>query len=135
MKNNILNLTLSLIMLFSFTACKKKTIEKGINGTWELRYVAGGQIAGADPNYKKGNGDIYIFNNQNFERYSKGKVIQSGTFVITTERKDINNNQANSAITFSTSTEKYYTNLTGDKLTIFIGVIAADGVEVTYERL
>lgn len=131
---NILKLSLVLTILFAFTACKKKSLEKGINGTWELRYVAGGQIAGADPNYKKGNGDIYVFNNQNFERYSNGKVIQSGTFVMSTESKEINNNHANSAITFSTSTEKYYTNLSGSKLTIFIGVIAADGVEVTYER-
>ncbi|GAA3978001.1 hypothetical protein GCM10022246_32840 [Pedobacter ginsengiterrae] len=131
---NILKLTLVLSILFIFSACKKKSLEKGINGTWELRHVAGGMIAGADPNYKKGNGDIYVFNNQNFERYSQGKLIQSGTFVMSTERKDINNNQANSAITFSTSAEKYYTNLSGNKLTIFIGVIAADGVEVTYER-
>lgn len=131
---NILKLTLVLTILFVFTACKKKSLEKGINGTWELRHLVGGMIAGADPNYKKGNGDIYVFNDQKFDRYSKGKIIESGTFVISTERKDINNNHANSAITFSTSTEKYYTNLSGDKLTIFIGVIAADGVEVTYER-
>lgn len=131
---NILKLTIVLTILFTFSACKKKSIEKGINGTWELRHVAGGMLAGVDPNIKKGNGDIYIFNNQNFERYSNGKIIQSGTFVISTESKDINNNHANSAIIFSTSTEKYYTNLSGDKLIIFMGVIAADGVEVTYER-
>lgn len=131
---NTLKLTLILAILFSFSACKKKSLGNGINGSWELRYVAGGQIAGADPNYRKGNGEIYVFNNQNFEQFSKGKVIQSGTFVMSTESKDINNNHANSSITFSTSTEKYYTKLSGNKLTIFIGVIAADGVEVTYER-
>lgn len=131
---NTLKLTLILAILFSFSACKKKSLEKGINGSWELRYVAGGQIAGADPNYRKGNGEIYVFNNQNFEQFSKGKVIRSGTFVMSPESKEINNNHANSSITFSTSTEKYYTNLSGNKLTIFIGVIAADGVEVTYER-
>lgn len=130
----ILKLTLVLAVFFAFTACKKKSLEKGINGTWELRYVAGGQIAGANPNYKKGNGDIYVFNNQNFERHSQGKIVQSGTFVLSTESKFINNSHANSAITFSTSTEKYYTNLSGNKLTIFLGVIAADGIESTYER-
>lgn len=132
---NILSLVILFTFLFCFTGCKKASLEKGINGTWELRHVEGGQIPNADPNYKSGNGDIYKFDNQNFERYDKGKLITSGTFVLTTERKDINNNSANGAITFSTSPEKYYIKLSGNKLTIFIGVIAADGVEVTYERL
>lgn len=134
---NILNLTLITLLLLTALGCKKSSPQKGIQGTWELRHLAGGQIAGIDPNYKKGNGDLYKFEGENYTRHYNGAITDSGTFTIEyTEEKEMNgNNKANGIMKLSPSGREYHIYLSAKKLVIFDGIIAADGVEMTYEKI
>ncbi|WP_144008953.1 lipocalin family protein [Pedobacter africanus] len=130
----ILNLTLMAMLLLTALSCKKVVSKDGIEGTWELRHLAGGQVPGLDPNFKKGNGNKYKFEGQTYTRYEKGEITESGTFTLEKADVAINASKANARIRFSPSEDEYYINLSGNKLTIFIGIIAADGVETTYKR-
>lgn len=130
----ILNLTLMALLLITGLSCKKVVSKDGIQGTWELRHVAGGQVPGFDPNFKKGNGNKYKFEGQTYTRYEKGEIIESGTFTLEKADAAINASRANGLIKLSPSGDEYYINLSGKRLTIFIGIIAADGGEMMYER-
>jgi hypothetical protein len=129
----ILTFSISMMLLFSLISCKKKSAESNLNGTWELRYTEGIQVAGADPNYKAGNGNILKFSGNNYERYADNKLIDSGTFSLQEEVKNINNTRSNYSILLKNN-DKLYINLSGNKLIVFIGVIAADGIENHYEK-
>lgn len=131
-----LTLSLCLGLLLLITNCKKKTIEPteaDLNGSWELRYLAGIQVAGMDPNYKPGNGNLLKFNQQNYERYDSGKLVDSGKFTIKPEATTVNSSQTNYSILLKNET-KLYLNLSAKKLIVFNGVVAADGTEATYEK-
>jgi hypothetical protein len=132
---NIKNLGLLFVLLLGFAGCKKENFDTSINGTWELRHVLGGQIAGASPDIAKGNGDIYKFDGKNYERFNNGKSIEKGTFTLTRENLPVNNSNANGSIVFSGFPIKCPVNLSKKKLVIFIGMIAADGIESTYEKI
>lgn len=131
---NIFRLTLSMIVLFTIISCEKKAAGPELNGTWELRHVAGIQVAGVDPNFKPGNGNYFKFEGQNFEKYSDGKKVKSGTFAVTPEDNvAVNNSKANYSIKFNNE-ENQYLLLSADKMVVFDGVIAADGTESTFEK-
>ncbi|SEA49873.1 hypothetical protein [Pedobacter hartonius] len=129
----MLTLSLCMILLLSAFSCKKKSVESAFNGTWELRYIEGIQIAGADPNFKAGNGNVLKFSESNYERYVDHQLIDSGTFAFQKEEVRINNSQSNYSILLKNN-EKVYINLSGKKLIVFYGQIAADGVENHYEK-
>lgn len=124
-----------MLLILCLISCKKKSDESDLSGSWELRRIDGIQIASVDPNFKSGSGNILKFNDRNFEWYEENKLKASGTFTIQAEVKDINNTKSNYSILFNTSTDKIYINLTGKKLVIFQGIIAADGTESHYEKL
>lgn len=124
-----------MLMLISLISCKKKSDESSLNGSWELRRVDGIQIAGADPNFKSGEGNILKFSERNFEWYQANKLSASGTFTIQPEVIQINNSKSNYSILFNNNKDKIYINLSGKKLIVFLGVIAADGTESHYEKL
>lgn len=131
---NFLRLTLSVIMLFTIISCEKKSGTPDLNGTWELRHVAGIQVAGVDPNFKPGNGNYFTFDGEKFEKFNDGKKADSGTFVLTPEENvPVNNSKANYSISFN-KREKKYVNLSDKKLIIFDGQIAADGTDSTFEK-
>lgn len=133
---NIFRVSFSLIVLFTVISCSKKEKENGteLNGTWELRHIAGIQVAGANPDFKAGNGNYFKFDGQNFERYSDGKKTESGSFSITPEENvPINDKKANYSIKFNNE-EKTFILLSDKKLVLFNGIIAADGTEFTYEK-
>lgn len=133
---NFLTLSLSFGLLFFITSCKKKTIEPteaDLNGTWELRYLAGIQVAGMDPNYKPGNGNLLKFNQESYERYDSGKLVDSGKFTIKPDVTTVSSSQTNYSILLKNQT-KLYLNLSAKKLIVFDGIIASDGTEATYEK-
>jgi len=129
----ILTRSLCMLLLLSVISCKKKSAESTLNGTWELRYIEGIQIAGADPNFKAGNGNVLKFSESNYERYADHKLIDSGTFTFQKEEVRINNSKSNFSVLLKNK-EKVYINLAGKKLVVFYGQIAADGVENHYEK-
>lgn len=131
---NFFKLTLSMVMLFTIISCEKKSGTPDLNGTWELRHVAGIQVAGVDPNFKPGNGNYFTFDGEKFEKFNDGKKSESGTFALTPEDNvAVNNSKANYSISFNKG-EKKYANLSDKKLVIFDGEIAADGTESTFEK-
>lgn len=130
----IIILSFGVMLLFSLISCKKKSEESNLNGSWELRYIAGIQIAGTDPNFKAGNGNIIKFSDHTFEKYENNKMIDSGTFSIQKEEAPVNNYKSNYSIVFNNNTDKVYLNLSGKKLIVFMGSIAADGTESHYEK-
>ncbi|WP_158800317.1 hypothetical protein [Pedobacter sp. L105] len=129
------SLTLSLILFMFITvmSCKKKSAETNLNGSWELRYLEGIQVPNVDPNFKAGNGNILKFSDHNFERYENGKLVQTGTFTFQPEKTTVNNTAVNYSIVFAND-EKQYLYLSGNKLILFQGVIAADGTASTYVK-
>ena len=69
-----------MIVLFTIISCEKKATGPELNGTWELRHVAGIQVAGVDPNFKPGNGNFFKFDGQNFEKYNDHSTIIQRSF-------------------------------------------------------
>ncbi|MEZ0007546.1 hypothetical protein ABH942_002928 [Flavobacterium sp. 28YEA47A] len=131
---NIFRVSFSLIVLFTVISCSKKATGPGLDGTWELRHIAGIQVAGVNPDFKAGNGNYFKFDGQNFEKYNDGKKTDSGSFSITPEENvPVNDKKANYSITFNNG-EKMYVLLSDKTMVLFNGIIAADGTESTYEK-
>ena len=120
-------------LILSAAGCKKKSAETNLSGTWELTHVNGIQVAGVNPDFETGKGNLLKFSGQNYEKYNGGQLVSSGTFSIKKEAEvAVNNTKANYSILFNN--EKLLVNLSSKKLVIFDGVIAADGIESTYNK-
>jgi hypothetical protein len=129
---NLLQLTLSFLLLITVVSCKKEASVSSLNGTWELKSMIGGQPT-TSPNTEKHVSQLR-FADQRFEKYDDGKLTDSGSYTITAEKKEINNNQANYYLT-THGDHKQYIRLSKSELVVFEGVIAADGVELYYTKL
>lgn len=106
-----------------------------LSGTWELRHRLGGMIA-SDPNFLPGNGIIVKFAQQKLERYSDGKLYESGNFTIKDSVVRINNNWSTHYVDFGDNAhQRRFIRLAEGKLVEFTGQIAADGVEMTYVKI
>lgn len=140
---NLFILSLSMFLLISVSSCKKEANESTLEGSWELRRVDGGNVAGLKSDYAAGNGNILKFSGANYERYVEGKVVDRGTFKIEREKQKINNSESNFTITynrgeqltFASAMSKEPINLSSKALVTFTGVIAADGFESHYVKL
>jgi hypothetical protein len=135
-----LMLSVSLVLFCALSSCKKDTVSSAttLNGSWELRYVVGIQVANADPNFKPGNGNIYTFDNGKYQIYQQSKVVDSGTYVIQKDERQINNNTSTHSVQITSkvySSRNLYIKLSASTLIVFDGVIAADGIEATYEKI
>lgn len=139
----ILKLSFALLLLISVIGCKKKNEEvsaDSLHGSWVLKSVAGGQTA-AVPGYKPNNAQVLTFYGGKFQRDENGKEVENSTYIIRPENKQFNDKTANYSIRFNADEKSFlntqdriYLSLSGNKMILFIGVIAADGVEMTYER-
>ena len=127
-----------MMFLVLIISCKKKenvsAENVNVTGTWELRYAKGIQVPGIDPNYKAGNGNLLVFTGNTFKKIIEGKVVDSGTYVIKPEVMQVNDKKSEYSIKFNNH-EKEYLIVSNNKLVHFIGQIAADGAELTYEKL
>jgi hypothetical protein len=129
------------LLFVAFTmlsACEKEvqTAQGNLVGTWELRRSGGGMIANRPSTYAPGNGAIYSFAGNTYKRYANGILIDSGTYTLTKEEAVINNEKVEYRIYFSKgSSIKTYINVSSNRLTIYLGEIALDGVQNEYERV
>lgn len=129
---NLLQLTLSFLLLVTLVSCKKEASVASLNGTWELKSTIGGYPV-TNPSTEKHVLQLR-FADQRMEKYDNGKLIESAAYTITAEKKAINENQANYFIT-TNGDNKQYIKLTKNELVVFEGVIAADGIEMYYTKL
>ena len=134
MKRNI-KLALIILSIGIFFSCKNGSSEAKLNGTWELRHVKGIQVANADPNFPKGNGNILKFNAGKLEHYAEGKLLTTEEYTVKEEKKKINDTEAQYTLVFKNNNPEKHIALTDGKLILFDGEIAADGTESTYEKL
>ncbi|WP_316741040.1 hypothetical protein [Pedobacter antarcticus] len=131
--NNSLFLKIGLLLVLFTSACANKNQSLYLDGTWELRHVIGIQVAGVSPDFKPGNGNLYKFRDDTYEKWSDGARVSSGTFKLAKEDLPINNNKANYSLLLDDQT-KTYIKLSRSQLVIFNGQVAADGTESTYEK-
>lgn len=130
---NYFKLSLSVCVMTVLVSCGNKKATSPIEGTWEITHVAGIQVAGVDPNFKKGNGNVLKFSGDHFEKFTDGTKVESGVFSLQPESELINNSKSNYALSLNDA-EKVSVLLSDNKLVLFNGIIAADGTEVTYEK-
>jgi len=128
----LLELTFSCLLLITVVSCKKEASVASLNGTWELKSVVGGQLA-ASPSTDKHVIQLR-FADQRYEKYDNDQLTESGTYTVTAEKKAINDNQANYYLT-TQGDNKQYIKLSTNELVVFVGQIAADGVEMHYTKL
>lgn len=130
---NYFKITMSMVAIFTLVSCGKKTATTELEGTWEIRHVAGIQVAGVDPNFKAGNGNLLKFHDGNFEKHTDGALVDKGTFSLIPASESINDKHSNYDLLLNDN-EKVSILLADKKLVLFNGVIAADGTEITYEK-
>ncbi len=133
MKNLNLITIIFAVLLFG---CKEDQVQpESLIGTWELRHVLGVQIAGAPSDFPKGNGSIIQFSADEYQRIEDGKVVSTGTYRIVKESAEIDGTKYDQRIIFDDDQWKTFIKLTGNKLLICSGTIAADGATATYEKI
>ena len=129
---------LALISLFVFSCSKSKKTPPAsapnIVGSWELRKVTGGMTG--QLSYAPGNGNKYIFIDNNYEIYVNHNLIESGTFTKTRDHSYITNKETD-AVILSTNNNKIYYEFAdnNNSLILYFGIIAADGTVNKYARV
>ena len=145
MKRNICQsvLILSILLVASCHRSKsvddKKVYSDSLQGAWELRNVFGGfRPAGSPTNFAPGNGTIWSFKDSSFKRYEKGTLVDSGGFIIDRDTCPVTNTLMD-AISFRNNSNNYgfqiFFEISRDTLTMYHGVIAADGTISKYVRI
>jgi hypothetical protein len=136
MKNYLVLFMLSLMLIIS--SCEKaQRLENKLDGTWELRYLIGflpPELRGDRP---PGNGYIYSFQGNNFERRMGGKLVDSGTFSVLKDSSNNNNEKLDYKLVLDG--DKYDHSipfkLSDEKLTLHFGALASDGAIGTYAKI
>jgi hypothetical protein len=119
--------------------CKKEeedtvdAVNHSIIGKWELRHIMGVQVAGAPSTFAKGNGDIILFSDDQYQRFVNGQLVAEGSYTIVQESANIDGTSYNYAVIYGGL--KWYYNTSRNKLKLSIGSVASDGVTVTYEKI
>jgi hypothetical protein len=79
---------LIVLVICTWSACKKTGVSPGLFGKWELREASGGDFVYQDSVYKPGNGNIYQFNaDSTYAAYLNHNLSAHGVFHI---RKNTN---------------------------------------------
>lgn len=122
-----------IITLVAFTACKKSgSTLLQLQGDWESTSIVGGNLP-QTVDYPKQTSSLK-FTDKTFELYYNGKLSASGTYTTGTD-KFPGSERMMTYIIFSNSTDfKVFYEFIDKKLKLYYGVVAADGVEITYAR-
>ncbi|MHA4809936.1 hypothetical protein ACX0G9_17615 [Flavitalea flava] len=133
MRDIVLLISLGLLSTI-FMACKKdKHAEnQGLVGSWEIRSVEGGYSPTRGGTYAPGNGYVLQFTDSKYYHYINGQAQDSGTYKI---EKELTNpfGPKKSKLTYITDHSRaVYFQATGDTLTIYDGIISADGTISKY---
>lgn len=128
---------LILPLLFVMSGCEKEErLENKLEGAWELRHLTGFVPQERLGNRLPGNGDIYKFQGNNFERHFDGKIVDSGKFSVNNEAS--NHNEKLEFILLLDGL-KYKQSipfkLVDGKLTLHFGSLASDGAIGTYSKI
>lgn len=126
------------IILIALFSCKKDDDQKQngpLTGTWELRSVYGGYSATGGGNFEPGNGSIWQFSDNNYWYYSEGVTIDSGSYKQTSGINPQTNINTNALVFKNDTGWNVYYQITGDTLTLYSGVVAADGTVSKYVRV
>jgi hypothetical protein len=143
MKYFIVTICLAAIIVF-FGSCKKdRTMSISIIGTWELRQAQNGMIPTID--YSPGNGNILIFSESGYEKYTNGNLIKSGHYTLVRDVSAeavvglvIPSGQFTNRIIFDTdfASSKTFIEVSNNRLTLLSGFFPLDsGSNTSYERI
>lgn len=135
MKNPFLLFIISLMIFFA--GCdKEERLESNLQGTWELRHVFGGQIAGVSPDYLPGNGNIIKFDGAKYERWYDGKMVSSGTFMIIESKTEIDGTKYSYKLDFDDKMMlDVHFKISDKKLMMSNGSQSHDGTTLTYQKI
>ena len=103
-------------------------------GEWELRSVAGGLGPTGGSDYAVGNGYRWKFSDSNYWYYAKHIPTDSGTYKLSSGINPQTSQQTD-AMLFNGTTYPLYFTIANDTLTIYRGVVAADGTIEKYIRI
>jgi len=142
--HNMLRKTSLLIFtLFMLTlGCKKTNSvpdnsvhgERALPGVWELRSVYGGNSVAGGGNYLPGNGYKWKFTGTAYWLYVNNTVADSGLYKLSSGVNPQTSLETNAMILNDTPFSLYY-EIANDTLTIYRGVVAADGTIEKYVRI
>lgn len=120
-----------------------KRVGKSIEGRWELRQTSAAMVPGTQE-YSPGNGHELTFHDRQYERYSQGSLLQSGTYEIVADGSvaenvclEIAGGRYEQRIVYdgNVSGEKLFMHLDGDRLFFIAGCYALDGGhQMIYQR-
>jgi len=132
-------LTAFVLISILSVSCSKSKKEKpasaaDIVGTWELRKVVGGMTG--QVSFAPGNGNKYVFVNNQYEIYMNHNLIESGTFTKIHELSYITNREMDAVILSTNNNKIYYEFEDGNNTLVFyFGIVAADGTINRYARI
>lgn len=128
-------------------SCKKNTsvdANTALAGTWELRDVSGGMLAGSTK-YVAGNGNTLHFDGSNYEMHTSGQPVKSGQYIVVTDTTIGDNvclvfpkGQFTNRIIYDndTTATKHFFEVNGNQLVLYYGCYALDnGHRLVYERI
>ena len=124
-------ITVLIILIGSILSCThpKEQTHLSIDslpGVWELRGATGGMRV-PDPNdYKPGNGNIWKFTDNHFERILHDSVYNSGSYTVANTGEDMNTGRKISQFVFNGTPAELF-EIKNDTLNIYNGMIAAGG--------
>ncbi len=104
-----------------------------ITGSWELRIVYGGFMnTPGGTTYPPGNGYLLKFTDVHYESYAAGVLADSGSY---SKTRDLSmaTGRVMDAIVLKNSLKVFY-EIKRDTLTLYVGVIAADGAIEKFVR-
>jgi hypothetical protein len=135
--NISLKIALILMVITSVSCDKEERLQSKLEGTWELRHIEGGyRPANSPSDYEPGNGNILKFDGNKFQyKYGTNPAI-NGTYTIIEEETNVNGDNLSHKIDFQSDQNigDPYFKISGGKLSLYYGHIAADGFVSSYEK-
>lgn len=135
MRDIIFLVSIGLLTTIFFSCQKDKHADgsKGITGSWEIRSSLGGYGVSGGSDYPPGNGYIQQFTDSGYYIYQHGQnPVDSGTFKIEKNASTPYGQIMNKLTYISNHNREVYYQISGDTLTIYDGIIAADGAVSKY---
>ena len=112
-----------------FSSCNKdiQSPQQVLQGVWELRAGAGGNVANDPTDYRPGNGSLWAFKQTTFERIYKDSVYRGGTYSISRGTgTDLNTGRKIDQFIFNNEPAESF-ELRNDTLRFYFGAIPYDG--------
>lgn len=105
-------------------------------GAWKLRSAAGGfRLPGFAGDFPAGNGTLRIFTDSTYQRFSKGNFYDSGIYKLTSGINPATSSAIDDMLLNRDTTLPFYFHIADDTLTIYVGVIEANGIIDKYVRI